>query len=368
MNKLLAVISIFLAAFSLASCDTEQAATEPQLRPVRTVTVADPESERMRTFSGSSHSTQESRLSFKVAGTVVAVAAKIGDRLQPGELIARLDETQFLLRVQQSSASLEQAKANARSAEAGYQRIKDLYENRNASRNDLDTTRANAESTKAQQRAAEKALQLAKLELSYTELKSEGACTVMELSAEVNESVSQGNPVAKVNCGDELEVAVNVPENLISGIKSQMSASVAFDVASGKVFDGRVTEVGGAADGSASVFPVVVKVLSPSAELRAGLAAEVTFAFATNSGEQAHLLPLSAIVKGSDNTFVFIAEKVFVAEKGDGDKTATVKRKVVTLGELTENGVQVLQGLERGDRVITAGVSVIREGQRVLLQ
>ena len=352
--------SLVCAALLLTGCDNKAPETEPQLRPVRTVTLDAPSEARSRTFSGSSHSSQESRLSFKVSGSIVEMPAQVGDRLQQGDLIARLDPTPFQLRMQQSSASLEQAKANARSADASYQRTKDLYQNNNASRNDLDSARAQAESTEAQQRAAQKALQLAELELSYTRLLSDGDCTVAELSAEVNENVSQGSPVAKVNCGDEIEITVNVPENLIASVQANDSVSITFDAVSGRVFNGRVTEVGGVADGAASVFPVNVKVLQPSDTVRAGLAAEVTFTFAGNGSQPAYLLPLSAIVKGSDNTFVFIA-------KPSGDKEALVERKTVTLGELTEQGVQVLDGLSSGDRVITAGVSVIREGQRVLL-
>ncbi|MDM3869869.1 efflux RND transporter periplasmic adaptor subunit [Porticoccus sp. W117] len=354
-------LAFTFAAVLLAGCDDKAVDTEPQLRPVRTVTLDAPSSSRTRVFSGSSQSSQESRLSFKVSGTIVEMPAQVGDRLQPGTLIARLDPTSFQLKVQQSSASLQQAEANARSADASYQRTKDLYQNNNASRNDLDSARAQAESTKAQQRAAEKALQLAQLELSYTRLASDGDCTVAELSAEVNENVSQGSPVAKVNCGDEIEVTVNVPENLIAGIQSGATVSVAFDAVPGEQFAGRVSEVGGVVDGAASVFPVIVKVLQPSSTVRAGLAAEVTFEFADSGDQSTYLLPLSAIVKGADATFVF------VAEPGSDGKQAQVNRKVVELGELTEAGVQVLGGLTRGDQVITAGVSVIRDGQQVLL-
>ena len=363
MNKLLAALFASLAVLNLTGCDSQTPETEPQLRLVRYITIADPASTRTRVFSGSSKSTQESRLSFKVAGTLIDIPVQVGDQLKPGQVIARLDSSQFKLQVQQSNASLIQAQANARNANASYERTKKLYQDNNASRNDLDNARANAETTKALQEAAENALELAELELSYTDLKSDGDCAVAELSVEVNENVASGNPIAKVNCGEELEVQVNVPENLIASIKSDAKVFIAFDAVAGKRFNGRVTEVGGVAEGGASVFPVVVKLLDSNAGsgLRAGLAAEVTFSFASNDGANTHLLPLSAVIKGSDGTFVFVAEP-------QQDKRAVVRRKVVQLGELTENGVQVLQGLERGDRVITAGISVIRDGQQVLMQ
>jgi len=72
-------------------------------------------------------------------------------------------------------------------------------------------------------------------------------------------------------------------------------------------------------------------------------------------------LPLAAVANTGDRPFVF------VASPGGGDGEAVVGKKPVEIGELTENGVEILAGLEHGVRVITAGVSVIREGQRVLV-
>ena len=360
MNKSLATLGVFLAVL-LSGCESEVPETEPPLRPVRHITVADAALTRSHVFSGSSRSSQESKLSFKVAGTVMEIPVREGDRIKPGDVIARLDDTQYRLRVEQSRASLVQAAANARSAEAAYQRTRQLWVDNNTSQNDLDTARGNAEVTRAQESAARKALDLAELELSYTRLQSDGDCAVAEISVQVNENVNSGSPVAKVNCGDELEVEVNVPENLIAGIVPDIAVSIAFDAVAGQRFQGRVKEVGGVVQGGASVFPVVVKVLEPDPQLRSGLAAEVTFAFADGNGGNTYLIPLSAIVKSADGTFVFVAEP----QQG---KRALVRRKPVQLGELTGDGVQILQGLERGNRVITAGVTVIRDGQSVLLQ
>jgi multidrug efflux pump subunit AcrA (membrane-fusion protein) len=88
--------------------------------------------------------------------------------------------------------------------------------------------------------------------------------------------------------------------------------------------------------------------------------AEVTFQFDAPSASSAFVLPVAAVISDPDGTYVFIAEASDVAGE------AIVARRAVTLGELTRSGVEVLAGLEPGDRVITAGVSVIRDGQRVL--
>jgi len=71
-------------------------------------------------------------------------------------------------------------------------------------------------------------------------------------------------------------------------------------------------------------------------------------------------VPVAAIMRSPEDTFVFIAEL-------DKDNEALVTRRSVTLGELSQSGIEILDGLVAGDRVITAGLSVIREGQRVLI-
>ena len=349
----------------LSGCDTQSEAVEPQLRPVRYITVENPLALRTRTFTGSSKSAQQSRLSFKVAGTVVTMPIQVGDELTAGDLVATLDPSLYELQVQQSQASLVQSQANARNALANYERVKGLYENNNASRNDLDSARATSESARAQARAAQKSLELARLNLSYTRLSIDVDCSIASLAVEINENVNAGSQIAQVNCGQELDVIIEVPESLIADIRQSMPVYIRFDAMPGKTFKGRVFEVGVSSSETSSTFPVSVRLdsLQNSSErsLRTGLAAEVTFSFAVDTGLDRYLVPLASVVNDVEGTFVFIAAPAELAGE------ALVLRKAVQLGELTDKGIEILSGIERGDRVITAGVSVIRDGQRVLL-
>ena len=144
----------------LAACDAAPEMEEELLRPVRYLTIEDTVAGRSRTFSGTLKSTRESRLSFKVAGTVTELPVQIGQRLAPGDLIARLDSDSFALQVEQAQASLVEAQAGERNAQANYDRTKGLYANDNASLNELDAARASAEAAAAQVRAATKALEI----------------------------------------------------------------------------------------------------------------------------------------------------------------------------------------------------------------
>lgn len=352
---------IFVAAAILVACEQSVETSEPPLRPVRYITVVENDGARTRTFSGTSRSTQISRLSFKVSGTLVELPIDVGDRLAPGALVARLDASSFELEVQQAQANLVQSQANQRNASANYERTKGLYENANASRNDLDSARATAESATAQVRASQKSLELARLNRSYTRLTADRDCTVASVDVDLNENVSPGTEIARINCGSGLEIELAIPDSLISAISPDTKVDIGFDSISDLTFSGTVKEIGISSSSGAPTFPVTVNVDDNEPRLRSGLAADVTFRFASTRVGDAHLIPLAAIGHDGDATYVYIAEPEADSEQ------AIVTKRMVSIGELTDFGVEVFDGIVDGDRVVTAGVSMIRDGQRVLL-
>ena len=361
LNHMRTVISVSIAAsvlLLLQACGNEQTEAVEELRPVRYVTITDEAAGKVLTFTGLSQSSQQSRLSFKVGGTIIELPVQVGDQLKKGDLVGRLDASQYELQEQQAQTALVQTRAGARNADSNYDRVKGLYENNNASRNDLDSARANSESAQAQVRAAEKQLELARLSVRDSTLRAATNCTIASVDVEVNENVSPGSQVALVTCGNDLEVSISIPGTLISRVREGMNVSIRFTAIDGNTFSGTVTEVAYSARGDAT-FPVTIAVSSEHADLRAGLAAEVIFKL-DRINEMVFILPLSAVLNGPDGQYVYLAVP-------DGEKAAVLERRPVTLGELTAEGMEVTAGLQPGDIVVTAGTSVVREGLRVRL-
>lgn len=358
----ISVCTLLVAALMVGACGKSDDAMEERLRPVRYVTVSDASVFRDRSFSGTSKSSRESRLSFKVSGTVINVPVQIGQRLNAGDLIAEIDPASYVLQAQQAQASLVEAQANDRRAAANYDRTKGLYANSNASLNDLESARAQAESANAVVRAAGKALEIARLNASYTKLTAAADCSIASLNVEVNENVASGQQVAAVSCGDVYEVRLDLPESLIGSVKESTPVEVRFGAIPDEEFSGVVSEIAVASVAGSAAFPVVIKITGNHPSLRSGLAADVTFQFdsaAANGG--GFVLPVTAVINDPNGTFVYVAEPVELPGQ------AIVDRRVVTLGELSQSGIEIVEGLELGDRVITAGISVIRDGQRVLV-
>jgi RND family efflux transporter MFP subunit len=357
----LSIFTLLIATLMVSACGKSDDPVEERLRPVRYMTVTDASVFRDRSFSGTSKSSRESRLSFKVSGTVINVPVQIGQRLNAGDLIAEIDPASYVLQAQQAQASLVEAQANDRRAAANYERTKGLYANDNASLNDLESARAQAESAGAQVRAAGKTLEIARLNVSYTKLTADTDCSIASLDIEVNENVASGQQVAAVSCGDAFEVTLDLPESLIGSVNATTPVTVRFGSIPGQEFSGVISEVAVSLAAGSAAFPIVIKIAEAHPSLRSGLAADVTFQFDSAADKGRVVVPVTAVINDPDGTFVFVAELAEI----DGE--AIVRRRAVTLGELSQLGIEVIDGLNVGDRVVTAGVSVIRDGQRVLM-
>ena len=347
----------------LVACSDSEIESEAELRTVRAVEVSDVNNSRVSTYSGVSKSARESRLSFKVAGTVQDIPVNVGDQISAGSTIAQLDSSTYDLQLQQAQATLAQSEAAARNASTVYERTRSLYASNNASLGDLDAARAAAEQAQAQRRAASKSLELARLNLSYTKLSVDVDCLVDAILVEVNENVSTATEVARVNCSNELEVEVTVPEGVVTELSQGEPVTIKFDAASNKVFSGKILEIGIGVTGVGSTFPVTVSIDSDDPVLRPGLAASVSFALKGGMSEIDDIVvPVSALVKRTDGTYVFV-----VQSDSDNPKVGTVTLRKVEVGQLTSQGVIVKDGLRPHDTVVSAGVSFLRDGLQVAL-
>lgn len=348
-----------IAASMLQACKEEERA-EPVIRPVRYQAAYSTGGSRVRSFSGTARASVESRISFKVPGTIRRVAVEVGDTVRSGQLIAELDDEDYRLQVQRAEAGLAQARAQARNAEADYARARQLYENANFSRSELDAARTASESAASSVNAYDRELELARLQLSYTRLTAPVAGAVASVNVEVNENVQTGEVVVLLTSGSNLEVEVGVPGVLITEIAEGDNVRTTFDALPRRMFPGVVTEVGVAATGAGMTFPVTVRLVESGTDIRPGMAAEVGFLFESESQRVVYLVPAAAVGEDREGRFVFV---VGPTQAGFG----VVRRQAVSVGELTADGLEILEGLADGDRVVTAGWSKIEDGLRVRL-
>ena len=358
MRSLYCAVVMLSPLLFWTACGEDPPPPEPIIRPVRFAQVYATQQARTRLFSGTARAALESQLSFKVPGTISRILVDVGDKVKAGTLIADLDDRDFLLQMQEAKANLASAQAQARNAEANYLRVQALWENNNASRSDLDAARATHESAHEQVTRAAKGLELAQSKLSYTRLKAPAAGAIAQVNAEINENINAGKPVVLLTSNSKLEVEVAVPEKLIAQIHQGDSVKVHFDALPGKQFSANITEVGVSVTGAATTFPVIALLDHQDAACRPGMSTEVEFRF---GGDQKSFFVRPAVVS-EDRQGRF----VYVVEPG-ADGLGKVHRRPVQTGELSDVGLEITDGLNDGDRVITAGMSRLIDDQQVRL-
>ena len=349
----------FVAGWLLAPACAAPPPAEPVVRPVRYVAVEATADRRTQTFAGVAHAGAESSLSFRVAGTIAHVSVVIGDSVQAGAPIARLDPEAHELRVKEAEAALRQADAMAHAAAASLRRARALYENGNASATDLGAAVAAADSTAARLDAAGQQLKLAQLQARHTQLVAPVDGVIAEVLVATNEHVTAGQPVVVLTSGSSPEVEFAVPEGLIHQIRRKSPVSVLFGALPGDHFTGTVTEVGVAALNTGTMFPVIASV-DAGASVRPGMAAEVALQFDAGEAAGRFVVPSQAVGEDRDGRFVFVAEPV-------GEGLAVARRRAVTVGRFASGGLEIVRGLSTGARVVSAGVSRIADGELVRL-
>ena len=114
---------------------------------------------------------------------------------------------------------------------------------------------------------------------------------------------------------------------------------------------------------NAATFPVDIEILNPTADIRPGMAANVTFNFGNGESAQDNMLvvPVKAVGEDGNGNFVFLIES-------DDSKTGVVKRQQVEIGQMTTDGFEIKSGLSQGQFIATAGLQTLLEGQKVRLQ
>lgn len=352
-------IALALALATLAAgCGGEAEEAAPVLRPVRYERVSTDALSFARSLAGVVRAGVESRLSFRVGGSILEVDVNIGDNVVRGQTLAVLDPTDFELRVEEAKAALAQAQASLRRAEADFDRVRALYENNNSSKAELDASRANAESSRAQVEAVTKQLEQANQQLGYTVLRAPADGAIASVEVEVNENVQAGQEICLLIAGGSPEVVIPVPEVIIGRIRPGQRVEVALDALPGETFEAEVTEVGVAVTGGSTTYPVTARLLGSSLQIRAGMAAETTFRFEEEGGDDRIFVPGLAVGEDRDGRFVYVLER-------EGEGVGRVSRRSVTLGATSETGIEIVEGLSEDELVVTAGVRRLTDGMRV---
>lgn len=366
MTKTRLFIVIAIAAVSLTliwacgSKTTSESDSRNEARPAKIVTVGVPGS-NARTYPGRVQAAQRVSLAFRVGGPVVEIHVSKGQRVDVGQVLARIDTRDYQVQVANLEAQLAAVRAQEIQAAEGYQRVRGLYEHDNASKADFDNARAALDVGRAQVEATEQALKAARLSLADTALKAPYNGIIADRLVEEHQTVAAGQPIIAFQGIDGLEVLIHVPEREVADLtrRAPTGIEVRFDALPSDVsLPARVKEFATETDRQTQTFPVTLELEgSPSADLMPGMTASVTWVTGNGvSADESMIVPIGSVGSETDGgSFVWRVDT----------ETMTIERMPVTTGALTDAGIEITEGINPSDRILAAGVDFAIEGQKV---
>jgi len=351
---------LVLGALLLAGCRGKEV-KEESVRPVFYREVGKTTMQNIRSFSGVTQASNEAKLSFKVGGMIELVAVEMGDTVNRGAIIVRLDDTDYRINYNKADASLKSAGAQLAAAKSAFMRVENLYVNNNVSLSEYEKARMQFESAETMVKTARSQLDAAQNQLDYTVLRAPFSGVVSSVMAKENEMTGVGHPVVVFAALNNLEVKTAVPENIIGQISRGQDATVRFSAFPEKIFHGVITEVSPGVP-NASAYPVIVRLAEYSSRLFPGMTGTVELSLNGDSLTQNRMvIATDAVGHDQSGDFVFVA-----VISNEGDIYVAEKRKV-TLGELQAGGYEIVSGLGKNEVVITAGLSFLYDGRKVKL-
>jgi len=406
-------LRLIAALGALASACSPASSTKIDVvRPVRTMVVAAGGDALLRSFPGRVEAARRAELAFQVPGLLVSFPVREGQRVAEGDVIAQLRQEEFQARLMALQSQLDQALAALSALRAGerteqrlrlqaqlraadaklanarttFNRFEQLSQSGAVSRAEYDNAQTAFRVAQEERNAARQALEKgmsareediqakeaevrgfesrvveANIQLADSTLRAPYDGVIARRFVEVQQNIRAKQPIVQFQDVDEIEVAVDVPEAvMVSDLRTAdfLDMFAEFSAAPGLRFPVHLSEIAQTADPVTQTFNVRVAMQAPppGVTLLPGMTSTVTVAY-RRAGilDKRILVPITAVFKdgsGEQVAWVVGADQI-------------VTRRPVKIGAPTGDQIEIVDGLQPGDRVAVAGVSFLREGMKV---
>jgi RND family efflux transporter MFP subunit len=324
-------------------------------RPVRSVVAKVTASAGVLSLPGEIRPRIESRLGFRVGGKLLQRNVSVGDRVVPGQVLARLDPTDLAPALQAQQALLESARTDRDLAAVELDRLRSLKSQNYISQGSLDRQQATFDSAVSRLNAAQAQLRQARNAIDFQVMRADAAGVVTAVEAEVGQVVTAGQPVIRVAQTAEREVAVNIPEADLDDVRRVKAWSVLLPALDDRVIAAKIRELSPIADPASRTYAARLTLSGNLDDIALGMTALVQSS--VQGGPSYIVLPLSALYSRDGKTQVW---------RIDMSKRTVEPVEVKTAG-LLDDSVRIASGISAGDRIVTAGANLLLAGQSVRL-
>jgi membrane fusion protein, multidrug efflux system len=341
-------------AIMLASCKPDTQAETPEIRPVRTVTAAKGEAGETVVLTGHVQAEDEPAFAFRIAGRMIERPVNVGDRVEAGQVLAKLDPENELNALRSAESALAAARGQLIYARGDFDRQRQLLANGHTPRARFDQSQNALQSAQSQVDNTEAQLRIARDRVGWTTLEADAPGTVTARGAEPGEVVQAGQMIVRLARQGGRDAVFDVPAQLLRSAPSDSEITVRLTDDLSVTATGRVREVAPQADPVTRTFEVKVGLSDPPEAMRLG--ATVTGSVKLES-EPVISIPASALTELNRQPAVWIVDP----------KNLTVSMRNVELLRHDPGTVVIAQGLDTGDIVVTAGIQALHPGQKVRL-
>src|SRR3954467_14676326 len=341
------------AAFAIVSLRTQEASavSDPrQEAPIVRLATAVRATGSERSFTGIIGARVQSNLGFRVAGKIVERLGNVGQQVKAGQLLRRIDETDFRLALTAKRNAVAAARASVVQLDADERRYAKLVSDGWVSRQRYERAKAASDTAKAQLAAAEAEARVAENEATYSVLVADADGTVVETLGEPGQVVSAGQTVVRLAQAGPREALVALPETVRPAIGSVAQASMYGS--DGRGYTAHLRQLSDSADAQTRTYEARFVLDGDAAA--APLGATVTLQIASSGSQPDLQVPLGAVLDDGRKTGVWVVDH----------DTSTVRFRLVKLVRVSGE-TAVISGLNSGDPVVSLGAHLLHEGARV---
>lgn len=346
------ILSAAVMAALLAAC-SKPVEKKEDIRPVRAIVLSASTVGVNAEFAGEVRARVESRLGFRVGGKITARKVDAGTVVKKGQVLMQLDPQDLKLSQAQAKANLRAAETGRDLAKAELKRYQELRVKNFVSQAVLDAKQSAYSSAQATVDAAQAAYFGQSNQAGYATLVSDVDGVVTAVDAEVGQVVSPGTPVVRVAKMGEKEIVIGLPEDKVDELRKLTDVTVRLWANKDVVIPGKVREVSPVADPATRTYAVKVSIPDSAADVKLGMTAMVQFA-STMATPQIKV-PLTALFHEKNTTSVWVIDK------------GVARMVPVTVAGTSANDVVLAGGVTAGQTVVTAGVNLIKPGQKVTI-
>jgi multidrug efflux system membrane fusion protein len=274
-------------------------------------------------------------------------------------VLARIRGAEYQDKVRQASSQAEAAEADAQKAKLDFDRATRLFGSDSMTKPDFDSARAHYDAAQAELRAAQAQTAETQVSLRDTTLVAPFPGEVVKKTVDMGAFVGPGVQTFAIANTETVKIVVGVPDTIVRSMKLGQPVEVAIDAFPTRTFNARITRMSSAADAITRNFDVEVAIPNHEHLLKVGMIGSLQFASANPATQPSSLMvPLSAIVQAKDGKY-----GVFVVANSSAGELARLQS--VETGAVNGTEIAVVSGLVTGDRIVTTGANLLKDGQHV---